>query len=146
MIKTILSKVFGKKKAVEEKPNESIVVKFNQQSSKIIDFVEEKVKQSREEYFAIKEKIKDLHNTNYELGLKHLENGRLKDASFRFYLMRKFWPNDPDVYFQHAYCLILRNKNKAAKKVLEELLQKDPNYDARAYELLEHIKQVEKDV
>ena len=88
----------------------------------------------------IKEKMKDLHSTNFELGLKHLENGRLKDASIRFFLMRKFWPDDPDAYFQHAYCLILRNKNEAAKKVLEELLRKNPNYDPKANELLEHIK------
>lgn len=142
MIKKIFSKILGKK-TVEKKPEESFISKFNQQSTKTLDFVQEKIKQSREEYFAIKEKFKDLHSTNFELGLKHLENGHLKDASIRFFLMRKFWPDDPDAYFQHAYCLILRHKNAAAKKVLEELLRKNPDYDAKAYELLEHIKQSE---
>ncbi len=138
MLKKLFNKIIGRK--TEEKPESKLIKKFNEQSSKVMDFVEKAVKQSREEYFSIKEKMKDLHSTNYELGLKHLENGRLKDASIRFFLMRKFWPDDPDAYFQHAYCLILRHKNDAAKKVLEELLRKNPNYDPKANELLEHIK------
>lgn len=78
------------------------------------------------EYRIIKEKLKDLSRTNYDLGMKHLEEGNIKEAIFRFKITKKFWKDNYDAYYQLIYCLILDNKFEAAQKVIDELLQRNP--------------------
>ena len=93
----------------------------------------------RKEILTVRERSKNLRKSNYELGLKHLENGDLSDAIFRFRFIKKFWPDLYDAYYQLAYCLVLKKKPAEAKMILEELLLKKPDYEEKARELLGHI-------
>ncbi len=75
-----------------------------------------------------KEKFKNLYQTNYNTGLHHLEHGNLWDASLRFKIIKKFWPDKLEAQYQYAVCLILQNMNEDAKVVLNEILKKDQKY------------------
>ncbi len=86
-----------------------------------------------------KRKFQNLYQTNYDTGIYHLEHNHLWDASFRFKIIKRFWPNELKAQYMYAYCLVLQNFNGDAKRLLEEMLQKDPNY-TEAKELLERIK------
>lgn len=102
-------------------------------------FLSEKLENAKEEFTTIKEKTKNLRSTNYLLGLKHLENGKLPEAIFRFRFTTKMWPDYDDAFFLLAYCLTLDEKLLEAKKILEDLLQRNPSYDQKARDLLENI-------
>ncbi len=90
----------------------------------------------------MKEKTKDLRSSNYELGLKHLENERLSEAIVRFRIIKKFWPDFYEAYYQLAYCLVLKGKPYEARKSLIELLEKQPNFNPIANELLNYIDNI----
>ena len=87
----------------------------------------------------IKEKSKNLVETNYNLGISHLEKGNLSDASFRFFIMTKFWPKFYEAHYQLAYIAMLRDKPYKAKKILDNLIAKNAELDPKFYELLEKI-------
>lgn len=145
----MLGKAFNnsisKNKKIEEKPENNIGF-FDNIKTKLETFFhlgKSKVQETKDEIFEMKEKLGNLLETNYKLGLTHLENGNLSDAVFRFRFIIKFWPHHLDSYYQLAYCLVLKNKFLQAKKVLEELLVKDPNYDQKAQDLLNRINHFE---
>ncbi len=139
MFGKILKKLIGKsdnKKNAEEKR----VGALREKVGKLSHFFEEKFYEAHDEFFILKDKFKNLRETNYKVGLKHLENDNLSEAIFRFRFMKKFWPDFFDAYYQLAYCLVLNNKLFDAKQVLVELLSKNPNYDPKGKELLDEIK------
>lgn len=140
MIKRIFNKVLGKKPNKEE-DDLGLFKKYSDKSGKVLEFLQKIKTKIISEFLIINKKLRDLQNTNFQLGLKHLENGHLREASFRFFIMRKFWKEDFDAYYQHAYCLVLRGKNLKARQVLLELLSKNPSYDSKATDLLNHINQ-----
>ena len=72
-------------------------------------------------------------------GSKHLANGKLSEAIFRFRFTKKMWPDFFDAYYSLAYCLVLNKKLIEAKKHLEELLAKKPDYNPKAKALLDMI-------
>lgn len=139
MFGKILKKLIGKsdkKKNTAEKHAGAL----REKAEKLSHFLEEKFHEAHEEFFILKDKLKNLRETNYKVGLKHLENDNLSEAIFRFRFMKKFWPDFFDAYYQLAYCLVLDNKIFEAKQVLVELLTKNPNYDPKGKELLDEIK------
>jgi tetratricopeptide (TPR) repeat protein len=87
------------------------------------------------EYRIIKEKMQDLSKTNYDLGIKHLENGNLKEAIFRFKITKRFWPHNYEAYYELVYCLILENEFDEAQKVIDDLLKKCPSYKEKIDQL-----------
>jgi tetratricopeptide (TPR) repeat protein len=105
----------------------------------ITNIFNEKLELVLSEFSVIREKTKNLRTTNYLLGLKHLENGKISEAIFRFRFTVKMWPDYEDARFFLAYCLTLNNKKIEAKKILEELLQQNPSYDHKAQDLLNDI-------
>lgn len=107
---------------------------------KSFGFVGDAYNTVRGEFTVAREKSKDLRRSNYDIGLKHLEKGDISEAVFRFRLTKKFWPDFFDAHYQLAYCLALSNKLNQAKTVLEELLQKNPDFDPKARDLLDQIK------
>jgi tetratricopeptide (TPR) repeat protein len=141
MIGNILKKLVGKSdnKQKEEPKSEKLAENLRKKSEELTQFLGEKMESVREEYFSIREKTKNLRQTNYDLGMKHLENGHVDEAIIRFKIIRKFWPDVVDAQYQLAYCLVLKEKFKEAKKVLDELLSKNPDYDQKAHDLLDHI-------
>lgn len=89
-----------------------------------------------------KKKFHNLYQTNYDTGMYHLSHGNLWDAAFRFKIIKRFWPNKLEAQYMYAYCLVLQNLNFDAKKLLNEILEKDPNY-LEAKDLLEKIEKNE---
>ena len=83
-------------------------------------------------------KFGNLYQTNYNTGMYHFNHGNLWDATFRFKIIKKFWPNELEGQYMYAYCLILQGLNNDAEKVLTEILKKDSSY-IEAEELLEKI-------
>ena len=90
----------------------------------------------KEEFEIIKEKSKNLLQTNLELGLKHLSEGNLSDARFRFAIMIRFWPKFSESYYQKAYIELLQNQPLKALKTLEKFFRlKTDNIDPKFFEL-----------
>jgi tetratricopeptide (TPR) repeat protein len=145
MIGNILKKLVGKSdnKQKEEPKSEKLAENLRKKSEELTQFLGDKMESVREEYFSIREKTKNLRQTNYNLGIKHLENGHVDEAIIRFKIIRRFWPDVIDAQYQIAYCLVLKEKFKEAKKVLDELLNKNPDYDQKAHDLLDHINSLE---
>ncbi len=85
-----------------------------------------------------KRKFHNLYQTNYDTGMYHLEHGNLWDATFRFKIIKRFWPNELEAQYKYAYCLVLQGLNSDAGVFLNEILAKDANY-SEAKELLEKI-------
>ncbi len=142
MIKNLFKKIFGESEE-KESGGTKLAIALKEKSEKFSNFLSEQMEVAKKEFFTIKEKCKDLRQTNYNLGIFHLEKGNLSEAIFRFRLTKKFWPDHFDTYYQLAYCLTLKKKNEEAKKVLQELLEKKPDYDKKARELLEHLKNLD---
>jgi len=86
-----------------------------------------------------REKLKNLYQTNYNTGMYHLEHGNLWDATLRFKIIKKFWPDKLEAQYQYAVCLILQNMNQDATALLNEMLGKDQNYIG-AKNLLEDLE------
>jgi len=144
MIGKILKKLVGKSDDTnnsDKTASGSLISSLHEKSDKLVNFIGEKIQQANQEFFTIKDRISNLRETNYKLGLKHLENGNITDAIFRFRFINKFWPDLLDSQYQLAYCLTLNNKPIEAKLILQKLLAHHPDYDQKAYDLLEHIEE-----
>ncbi|MDX2083144.1 MAG: tetratricopeptide repeat protein [Rickettsiales bacterium] len=129
---------WNKTKENKEIEEEGPVISLRQKSKELSEIFREKLDEMKEELLIMKEKCGNLLETNYLLGLKHIENGNLFEATFRFRLIKKFWPQHYDSYYQLAYCLVLRKKSDKAKQVLTELMQKEPQHQ-QGKELLDLI-------
>lgn len=86
-----------------------------------------------------KNKFENLYQTNYNTGMYHLEHGNLWDATLRFKIVKRFWPNQLDGQYQYAVCLVLQEMNGDAKLVLEDILAKEPD-NSKAEDLLQKIE------
>ena len=75
-----------------------------------------------------KKKLENLYMTNYNLIFYLMQNGRMKDANFRFNLMELFWPNKVEIKYHHAICFILIHNDYKAFKKLNKILKKYPDY------------------
>lgn len=86
-----------------------------------------------------REKFHNLYQTNYDTGMYHLEHGNLWDASFRFKIIKRFWPSKLEAQYRYAYCLVLQGLDSDATRLLSEILSKDSNYK-EARELFDKIE------
>ncbi len=132
-------KKFRKKTDQPKNAAAKLASKLQDNSEKLAKLLGEKFQLAQDEFLVIKNKCNNLQETNFKLGLKHLEKGNLPEAIFRFRLMKKMWPQFFDAYYYLAYSLVLKEKPQEAKKTLLELLEKNPNYDPKAKELLQHL-------
>ncbi|MBM3580098.1 MAG: hypothetical protein FJX34_04935 [Alphaproteobacteria bacterium] len=140
MIAGIFKKLFrakSNKNSKDDAPN--FADGLRSRADKLTDFLGERFEFAKKEYFIIKDKMRNLREANYQLGLRHLEKGEMRDAIFRFRFIKRFWPDLWDAYYQLGYCLVLDKRPKEAKLVLEELLKKNPAYDSKAQELLDNV-------
>jgi hypothetical protein len=138
MIKQLLGKAFGVK-SEKEISSDKISGKIKDNLNRFSQFVMQKKDFALKEFFTIKEKSKNLIETNYKLGISHLEKGNLSDARMRFFLMTKFWPKFHDSHYQLAYILSLQQEHLKAKKVIEDLIAKNNEIDPKFHELLNKI-------
>jgi tetratricopeptide (TPR) repeat protein len=145
MIKYLISKILGKskKKELEFEKKSPKLNAVRSKSDEFLKFLSKKAEQSFDEAKIVSQKLKNLEETNFELGRLHIKKGNINEAIFRFRLIRFIYPDNLDAYYELAYCLVLKNKFTKSQKVLEELLAKDPNYHGRAFELLDYLKNLQ---
>jgi tetratricopeptide (TPR) repeat protein len=79
---------------------------------------------------------KNLSESNFKLGKKYYRNGNFSEATFRFTILTKFWPDHYEGYFMLAKSLLAQNKFRKAEKILNKLIRRKPAFKDRAVELL----------
>jgi tetratricopeptide (TPR) repeat protein len=104
--------------------------------NKISNFFDSLSQSVISEHGVIKKKIKNLYQSNYDLGLQHLNNGNVREAIFRFRIIKKFWPHIYDAYYYLIYCLVLDNNLTEAQKIIDDLLIKNPSDKEKINKLL----------
>ncbi len=129
---------FFRKKTTKENLPSKIGNSLNQNLSKFFANFGSWIELFQTELHVVIAKCKNLQETNYNLGLKHLNNGRIAEATFRFRFTKKFWPECYEAYYQLAYCFTLDNRLEEAKITLEELLSKKPDHE-KAKDLLNNV-------
>ncbi len=79
--------------------------------------------------YSIKEKLKDLYKTNYELGIYHFKALNYSDTIFRFKLLQLFFPNrvtnDANFYIGQSY--VEKYNYQDGFKYLTVYLKNEPN-------------------
>ncbi len=136
-----IKKITGLQKANNQEPTEdqdhkvAPVQSLEHKIDKVSHFMDNFFAYVVMEYQTIINKSQNLSKTNYELGIKHLEQGNLKEAIFRFKITKKFWPENYDAYYELIYCLIMEEDLEEAQKVIDELLEKRPDYKERIDQL-----------
>ncbi len=118
--------------------NKSLVGDISKKFDKISSFAKERITDLGREARDMRRRMKNLLDSNYEVGMTHLSNGDVSDAIFRFRFIRKFWPDHLPSRYQLAYCLVLKGKKTEAKIILEELLKLSPDFED-AIQLLKKI-------
>jgi Flp pilus assembly protein TadD len=96
-----------------------------------VDFISQKMTLAISESKVIAEKLKDLHKTNYDLGLTHLNNGNFKEAIFRFKIVRRFWPKNYECHLKLIYCYFVREEAYKADRAIERLLILEPAFKGK---------------
>jgi 2-polyprenyl-3-methyl-5-hydroxy-6-metoxy-1,4-benzoquinol methylase len=115
------------------------IAKFNLILSKIgkdilnIDLLKNKFKlffeKFESDYSKLIDKLKNLKETNYNLGLFHYNNGFAQDTIFRFKIIKTVWPNVPEVdYFIGRSYLELSKTDKAKKYIDLYLSSEDKKF------------------
>jgi tetratricopeptide (TPR) repeat protein len=138
----------------KKKPTSDNLKTGEQKTSALADFIKNKAKSVfdftinhfdvvKKELELIKTKSQNLLESNYQLGLRHLEKGNLGDAIFRFRFIKKFWPNHYDAYIQLANCYIIKKRYNKALLVLHELTIINPTYENQAQELIKKIEDLQ---
>lgn len=140
MISYLFKKILGKKSGDELK-NEMFFNKITANYQKISKQIPTLFKRAIDELVSIRQKCKNLLDTNYKLGIQHLEKGNLSDAKIRFTIIIKFWPDFYEAYYQKAYILMLENQPLKAKQVLDQLMSRKP--EKLDLKILSFIEQVE---
>lgn len=140
MIKFLINKITGKKSKKEIR-DEEFASKIFAESSKISGFINNIIKNIINEIKTIRNKSKNLLETNYQLGLSHIQKGNLNDAKLRFAIIIRFWPNFHEAYYQKAYVEMLLKKPFEAMETINkfELNSKDV-LDSRFLDLKNQIE------
>ena len=88
----------------------------------------------QEIYIAI-DKLKNLSETNYRLGLYHMDKGNIRDAKMRFSFVLKLKPDFAPAHYHLARCHLFNLDFDKAKTELNLALSLDPNLKVAEYRL-----------
>ncbi len=80
-------------------------------------------------------RLRDLGDTNYNLGMRFLAEGKVADAKFRFQLALRFKSNYYLAWYQLGNCLIAQNKPAEAMEAFRKALQLKPDYEEARFML-----------
>ena len=139
MFKYLFLKALGKKTPKEIK-NEEFANKVHQGATKFLAIINDLISRVGDEVVSIRKKCNNLKETNFKLGLSHIEKGNLADASLRFTIIIRFWPDFKEAYYQKARVCMLQNNPEMAKLVIDKLLNKFPDYQSpETTDLIEKI-------
>ena len=88
-----------------------------------------------DELHVIREKMRDLGATNYELGLFHMDKGNIADAKMRFIFTIKLKKDFALAHYHLARCYLFNLNFDKAKHELKAAIDLDPSLDAAQYRL-----------
>ncbi|AAZ68075.1 methyltransferase domain-containing protein [Ehrlichia canis] len=101
----------------------------------LLQLINNKIICMKKETILLQKKLKNLLETNIDLGLYHFYKGNISDAKFRFRLISIFKPKLPIAYYNLGRCYFaLQNINKA-KQNLTRAIELDNNYAEALYYL-----------
>jgi len=80
-----------------------------------------------------KHKLANIIDTNYQLGLFHLNANNINDAEFRFRLVLYFDPEHYEATYQLSKCLIAKKKIRSAEKKLNKVLEVKKDFAEAKY-------------
>lgn len=83
----------------------------------------------------IRKKVKNLPQTNYDLGIYHINRCNMSDAKMRFFFVTKLDPKMALAYYHLARCHLFNLEYNKAKKYLEHALTLDKNLKEARYRL-----------
>lgn len=140
--------MFKKKPSLEnsqsgQQKTKALAEFLKSKAKSVFDFTINHFDVVKKELELIKTKSQNLLESNYQLGLRHIEKGNLGDAIFRFRFIKKFWPNHYDAYIQLANCYIIKKRYNKALLVLDELTIINPTYENQAQELINKIEELQ---
>lgn len=144
MFKTIKQAIIGsqqqQKKSNDEEIKQNSEIKKENKFDKASTFIGNFFSQLYKELFVAKFKLQNLANANHKLGFKHLKNGNISDATFRFKFIKKFWPQNYDARYALAYCYAISDNYANAKIELNAIQAENPDYQNKIEKLLNAIK------
>lgn len=108
--------------------------------SKITQYSHKKLRSFLEESYVMREKMKDLVKTNYELGLIHFHKGNLYDASLRFRIVLCLDPKFADAHYNLGRTLLMRGKVEKAEKSFSVARRIQPYFPEIDY-MLAYVQQ-----
>jgi len=123
------SKLFLKKDKQQksEKP-QGFLKRWSSRMEMFSSFIKKNIKKTKSTITESRSRLSNLEKSNYDIGRYHLRRGHIWDATFRFKLMNKFWPEYKDAKYYLAYCLAIKGKYEDAKKFINEFLGSNPNH------------------
>lgn len=83
----------------------------------------------------IREKLKNIPKTNFELGLRHLQRGNLSDAIMRFKMVTFLVPDHKEAFYYLGCALIRDESYEQAQEAFEKTLEIDPGFTEAGYML-----------
>ncbi len=131
------------KKTISEynRENTSIKDKISSSMQKISQEVSVSIKNTLDDLSLMHQKSKNLLQTNFELGLHHLNKGNIKEAHFRFFIISKFWPKFENGLYYYAYILTLKQKYSKAQIIIDKIFLLNNNPNAEILNLKNKISQ-----
>ena len=78
-------------------------------------------------------KLKNLVETNYQLGLHHLRLHNVFDAELRFRIVLYLKPDHIGALYNLAKCYFIKDKNEKARTYLNKALKLNPNHPEAKY-------------
>lgn len=86
-------------------------------------------------FFTALDKLKNLSNTNYELGVFHINNGNMNDAKMRFLFAIKLNPDFALSYYNLGRCYLFDLSFDKAKEAFAKAIEFDSSLENAKYRL-----------
>ncbi len=90
--------------------------------SSIVPYLKKKSEDLVKECGVMREKLKDIPGTNYDLGLFHLHAGNIDDAILRFRMVTFLRPENAAAHYNLGRCFFLSDDNEDSKKSLQKAI------------------------
>lgn len=101
-------------------------INFQGSLKQVSSYARDKTKVIAAELATFRHKMKNIPETNYELGIRHLIYGNLNDATMRFKLVTYLNAKHQKAYIGLAEALLLQNNKKEALSAIKKALTINP--------------------
>jgi len=134
---------FGKnKKTLQdyEQKEYGLISSFKKSVDRASDGTSQFIKNAVDNVSEMRDKSKNLLQTNLDLGLKHLNAGNISEAHFRFFIVTKLWPKCEDGLYYYAYILFLKQNYAKASLIIAKIVKLNSQPNQQVIDLQAKIK------